>query len=785
MEKRLKIETYPIADSENIVRFENFRITVLQDRLFRIEEDDAGEFCDSATQKVWYRNMEKQNFTVKEVEGGIVITTETCELLANKQFDNFRIKERGVWKKISNDGNLLGTYRTLDCCKGDEIVPPSEKKGRISLDIGVCSRTGVAFFADDSLILAENGMVERRRKQKRDIYLFAYGNDFRGAVNALYTITGKPPLIPRFAFGNWWSRYREYSDKEYLQVIQRFFDREIPLSVATVDMDWHYSVHLDAQKKIIESGRNTEYYGGNNGWTGYSWNKVLFPDYKAFLRKLKKLNLKVTLNLHPSLGVRWFEDRYRDMAIAMGIDPASGKHIQFDITDERFIDAYFNILHRPYEKDGVDFWWIDWQQGEQSKIDGLDPLWALNHYHYLANREGHDLPLILSRYADIGSHRYPLGFSGDTAISFDSLDFLPYFTATASNIGYTYWSHDIGGHYGYDKDDELYLRFVQFGVFNPIMRLHGESNPVSTKEPWYYGAEGLVAERFLKLRHSMIPFLYSCAYRTSEKGLALCEPMYYEYPNDDRAYKYRNEYIFGGQLIVMPITVGSDKDGYASVKGYLPKGRWTDIFTGQVYDGNIETEFVRNLESIPVFAKEGAIIPYSEDKGNSSDMPENLRIEVFDGNGEFQLYEDDSSTYFKTSIDGENRILTIKSDEFGFKRKVKIVFRNVPSGVVSVYKNGLKQRIFQKIGDCVTVILPTFSFGAEYKIIVHARSIPRLEEKKQAVAEKLMMIEGNYSYRQELYNEIISANKISEIKAVISKAKLSATIKKYIKEALL
>ena len=156
------------------------------------------------------------------------------------------------------------------------------------------------------------------------------------------------------------------------------------------------------------------------------------------------------------------------------------------MSSKRFLEAYFRILHHPLEQDGVDFWWIDWQQGTASAKDGLDPLWALNHYHYLAHAARHRHPLIMSRYAGIGSHRYPIGFSGDTTISWATLRLMPYFTATAANCGYSWWSHDIGGHHLGEKDDELYLRFLQFGVFNPINRMHCTDSPMLTKEPWAY-----------------------------------------------------------------------------------------------------------------------------------------------------------------------------------------------------------------------------------------------------------------------------------------------------------
>ncbi len=784
MKKRLRVQTNPIADSQNIVYFKDYRITVLQNGLFRIEKDGERLFCDFATQKVWYRNMPPQNFTTQVDGECFKIITQTCELDVFENFEDIRIVLNGESKKISNDGNLGGTVRTLDCCKGDEYAFPSNKKGKITLEDGVCSTSGIAFFNDDSLVLSDNGMVCERREQEKDVYVFAYGTDYRAAVNALYLITGKPPVIPRFAFGNWWSRYHDYTEEEYMQVITRFFDRGIPLTVATVDMDWHYSINLDRQKKITESGKNTDYYGGNNGWTGYSWNQELFPDYKSFLKKLKALNLKVTLNLHPSLGIRWFEDCYAEMAKAVGIDPKSEKQIEFDMTDEKFIEAYFDVIHKPYEKDGVDFWWIDWQQGENSKLKGFDPLWALNHYHYLDNGSERKEPLILSRYADIGSHRYPLGFSGDTVISFDTLNYLPYFTAIASNIGYTYWSHDIGGHYGGAKDNELYLRFIQFGVFNPIMRLHGECNPVSTKEPWYYGAEGVIAEKYLRLRHSLIPFLYSYSFVTHRDGYALCEPLYYDYPKDERAYRYKNEYMFGQQLLVIPITSHSE-DGYATVKGYLPQGKWTDLFTGQVYDGDKEYEFVRDCESIPVLAKEGAIIPYSEDSGNLCVNPNRLRVDIYDGNSEYVFYEDDVTTRFKVESTADKLRIVVESSACSLKRNVKFALKNIKRGNLNVYRNGVKIEVKKLYADCVSFVLEQFEFGEKYVIEVTKEFQEPLTIKKEEILKKIMKTEGDYSYRQEVYNQVLSSEGVSEVLEVIEKSELSRTIKKYIEDGLL
>ena len=178
-----------------------------------------------------------------------------------------------------------------------------------------------------------------------------------------------------------------------------------------------------------------------------------------------------------------------------GHDTSDEAPITFDITDPAFVEAYLGILHRRLEDQGVDFWWIDWQSGPHSRVPGIDPLWMLNHFHFLDSGRDGRRPLVLSRYAGPGSHRYPVGFSGDTVISWESLDFQPEFTATASNIGYGWWSHDIGGHFGGVRDDELTTRWVQYGVFSPILRLHSSNNPFLVKEPWAFGAEARAADR--------------------------------------------------------------------------------------------------------------------------------------------------------------------------------------------------------------------------------------------------------------------------------------------------
>ena len=814
LREHLIVKTRPQANPENIVCWGDYRITVLGSRLFRMEKSANGKFRDEATQAIWYRDFPKQFFTFEENNNTAVIDTGACRLILKEDRVQVCVEIEKRKIRLDNYGNLLGTYRTLDNCNGDTHYRrwrPDEPARKIELCKGVCSKTGVAVIDDSaSLTLGEDGQVKNERADGTDEYIFAFGNDYREAVCALYALTGYTPLVPRYALGNWWSRYHVYTDKEYLRVLAAFEEREIPLSVATVDMDWHYSKNINEEKGIKASGRDTFQYVGEPthglGWTGYSWNTELFPDYKKFLKELQKKNLKITLNLHPSDGVRWWEDMYVEMASRMGQNPEEMKCVPFDFSYDEFINAYFEVLHHPYEKEGVDFWWMDWQQpsikwhdsGERS----YDPLWALNHYHYLDSVEHHTSPLILSRYAGIGSQRYPLGFSGDTEITWKTLAYLPYFTSTATNVGYTWWSHDIGGHNFGEKSDELYLRHLQYGVFSPINRLHCALFETMTKEPWMYGdGAGAVAEKFLRLRHELIPYLYTASYKTSVEGRALVEPLYYAW-NNPQAYYYKEEYLFGSELLVAPVTSKSYPDGYARVRAWLPEGRWTDIFTGDCYEAGVggkELMLFRKRDSIPVFAKAGAILPLSKDKGNAYDNPEKLEVWAYMGNGEYTMYEDNKlsggkavlftkflSEYSETEgVCTQSLSISMKGDPTvsTIKRKIAIRFKDIKNAEVSVYLDGAKVEVDEWLTDCAGAKIP-FVYGKTYRIEAKFKKQSKLEKAKERAKEVLTRAEGSNFDKYQFYNELIKSTSMEEFVSKIDECFLPEIIKLCLKETL-
>lgn len=636
-----------IANKNSIVLFENVRFTVLTDRLIRMEYSEDGEFEDRKSQAFINRNLEVPTYSVVKGDNTLEIITDHLILRYSNEErgltrSNLSITQRGnnkVWRMgDSTWENLGGTARTLDGINGE-----------IPIDTGLLSRTGWAIVDDSSSLLynKENYLV-KRIPNRIDIYFFGYGIEYKQCLRDFCKISGKVPMIPRWALGNWWSRYWHYSQEELLELMETFKKRNVPLSVCIVDMDWH----------VVDNPYSS-------GWTGYTWNKKFFPDHKTFIESIHKLHLRTALNLHPADGVQPHEEDYPAMAKTMGINPETQQPVCFDCSDPNFMKAYFDVLHHPKEAEGIDFWWIDWQQGSVSKTEGLDPLWMLNQAHFEDSKRNGDRGFIFSRWAGLGNHRYPIGFSGDTVVSWESLKFQPYFTATAANVGYSWWSHDIGGHYKGVEEEELNLRWVQFGIFSPIFRIHWSKNEFVDRRPWAY-SETICKnlEDAMRLRHQLIPYIYSMSYKNNVEDQPFIYPLYHEYPEREEAYNSRNQYFYGSELMVAPIVSRTISDlNMAYNTAWLPEGEWYQFFTGEKHTGNKLLENYCKLNEMPVFAKAGAIVPMDKESGwKEVDIPENLLIKVFTGaKNQFELFEDDGVT--EDYLSGQYKLTTISQSQ--------------------------------------------------------------------------------------------------------------------------
>jgi len=614
----------PVADPKAVVTVGKARFSVLTPELIRMEWAADGKFEDHASFVFLNRRLAVPKFEkALAADGKLTLKTDAVTLnyapAADGKFtsDNLSItlKVDGkdvVWHPgLVDPENLQGTTRTLDGARGDKTKEPIEP--------GLVSRAGWALVDDSTRPLFDSAdfsfkegekspwpwVVLRPAGERQDLYFFGYGHDYKKALGDYVKVAGRIPLPPRFAFGSWWSRYWDYSDQELDELVKGFRDNNVPLDVLVIDMGWHIgNSQLKARGEVDQSNHGL-------GWSGYTWDPSLFPDPDDFLKKIHAEGLKATLNLHPASGVEPWEKAYPEMAKAMGIDPATRKYVPFDITDKKYASNYMNLLHHPLEKQGIDFWWLDWQQEQKTALAGVMPTWWLNYVHFTDQQREGKRPMLFHRWGGLGNHRYQIGFSGDTISVWESLAFQPWFTATAANVGYAYWSHDIGGHMPGAVDPEIFTRWVQFGAFSPILRTHTTKNAEAERRIWAYPEPySSILRSTFQLRYALEPYLYTEARRTYDTGVAFLRPLYYDWPEQDEAYTAKNEYAFGEQMIAAPVTAPSDKtSGLATEQVWLPKGDWFEWPTGKHIAGPAKLERSFSIDQTPVYLKAGAIVP--------------------------------------------------------------------------------------------------------------------------------------------------------------------------------
>ena len=621
------------------------RFTVLTPQLVRLEWAADGRFEDRPSLVFVNRRLPVPAFETTRRGGWVTVDTGALRLRYRERSGRFTAENLSVdltvagrrvtWRPGAPDtGNLRGTVRTLDGVKG-----------ATSLEPGLVSRDGWVVVDDTTRPLFDSGdwpwALPRETRDAYDWYFFGHGRDYKAALGDFVKVAGRIPMPPRFAFGTWWSRYWSYTDRELMDLVREFDAHQVPLDVLVVDMDWHLTFDL-------RWDRGPEDQAGHRlGWSGYTWNRTLFPDPGGFLAWCHERGLKTTLNLHPASGVQPHEEAYPEMARAMGIDPDTKQYVPFDITDRKFTENYFRLLHHPLEAQGVDFWWLDWQQSPTTKVEGVNPTWWLNYVHTFDMERRGRRPLIFHRWGGLGNHRYQIGFSGDTRSVWESLAFQPYFTATAANVGYAYWSHDIGGHEPGTVSPELYTRWIQFGVFSPILRTHTTKNPDAERRIWAYPEPyaGVMRDAFL-LRYALVPYLYTAARSTYDTGVAFLRPLYYDWPDAEEAYDAAGQYMFGDDLMVAPVTAPVDEDTSTAMRAvWLPPGEWIEWSTGARLSGPARLERRFGLEEVPVFAKAGAVIPMQPLMLRTGERPvDPLVLTVLPGReGAATVYEDEGA----------------------------------------------------------------------------------------------------------------------------------------------
>jgi len=801
----------PVADAKAVVTVGNARFTILTPQLIRMEWSADGKFEDHASLVFINRRLPVPKFEVNRSTSGSATVIDTYGGEGAKLFDaltltyiptgdgHFDSKSLTITLTVDgkpvtwhpgdpNPENLQGTTRTLDGALGSKTREP--------IGPGLISRSGWALVDDSTRPLFDSTDFDFRDGEKSpwpwvmerpaseapgkysDWYFFGYGHDYRKALGDFVRVAGRIPLPPRFAFGIWWSRYWAYSDQELDQLVRGFRENDTPLDVLVIDMDWHIN------EEQLKAMGETDQSGQRLGWTGYTWNKLLFPDPTAFLKNIHDEGLKATLNLHPASGIQPWEAAYPAMARAMGIDPATKKYLPFDPTDKKWATNYFNLVLHPLEKQGIDFWWLDWQQQPMmTNVPGLSNTWWLNYLHFTDQEREGKRPLLFHRWGGLGNHRYEIGFSGDTISVWPSLAFQPWFTATAANVGYAYWSHDIGGHNPGTVDPELFTRWVQFGAFSPILRTHTTKNPDSERRIWAYPEPySSILRTAYQLRMALQPYIYTEARRTYDTGVAFLHPLYYDWPNEVPAYDARNEYMFGDQMLAAPVVAPVDKvTGLVSEKVWLPAGQWIEWPTGKHLDGPAQVDRAFSIDQIPVYLKAGAIVPMQPPMLFTGEKPvDPLVVNVWPlapgQSSSYSLYEDSGKwieyqmgVFARTPIRAEQKDETLRVEigpvqgSFPGMLKTRSYQLRLPAdwppAEVSVNgkavpQGGVGEPGWTFEGNTLTTIIPVPAESTSAKVVIEVRRAPGLIARRSELdgfAGTMTRLRGAYDALQQTW----------------------------------
>jgi hypothetical protein len=548
-------------------------------------------------------------------------------------------------------GNLGGWARGLD-----------DQEDPVPLADGLISRDGW-YLLDDSrsvLLTGEGAGFEERPGHDgvyQDGYLFAYGLDYARGLADLRRLTGAAPLLPRRAFGNWFSRWWPYGAADFQQIVERFQAERVPLDVLGLDTDFKAPT---GRVKNVANGYLGRDLSAPYSWNGWDWNREIYPDPKGFVDWLHARGVATYLNIHPSIGdqdPRWAETQQRSGGLPFANRVSCGYFMAdpgecgvFDWTNERHLDAYWG-LHEPFERQGIDFWWLDWCCDESSaRVPGLtEDTWINSLYAARSRARGSRWP----SFSRIGSsywsyfgeqepgafaeHRHSIHFTGDTAATWQMLDFQSRFTVAEGNIGLPYVSHDIGSFKGKHLADDMYVRWLQAGTFGPINRLHSNHGD---RLPWEYSGEpARIAADLLRLRGSLVPFLYTLARSSHDTGLPMARGTYLRWPKKTDAYRHDRQFMLGDELLVAPVGTPGDP---ATKTVWFPPGEWVDFFTGERHSGPAVKELSVPLARMPVFARAGAVVPsqpYRHNEAAPAGGP--LVLTAWAGaSGAFRLYED-------------------------------------------------------------------------------------------------------------------------------------------------
>ena len=644
--------------SDNVAyKDDHVRFTLISPSSVRLEYSTDGKFIDGKTLLAVDREYAPVTYKVKTVGKFVEIRTDLIIVRYRKDSGAFTSDNLSITASKSNPfqfgwkpgmvqkENLKGTRHGYDAVKGRTVMYGKEEGKIVELDDGILAKDGWTLI-DDSKgpVLVKDGecqlhpiteeWIENRPDNgSQDWYFLSYGHDYQSALKDFTSFSGQIPLLPRYAYGNWHSWYWLYSDGEFREMIDNYRKYGIPIDVLCIDMDRHI-----------------------NGWYGWDWNLNLFPDPAKMFADFRDDHLKLTSNMHIDY-LYSNESSFAPMKKDLGPELAPGDTITLELSNRKIAGSFFKREIDKMYGLGWDFLWDD--NGSYVSPPGFPSidmnLWR-GYLFFEDNAARGKRPLFLGRYGGFGGHRYPVGFSGDTFAAWESLDFQTIYNTSSANVCFL-WTHDLGGFQNvwWDPekpfvqtakyDPELLLRWLQFGALTPAMRNQTAKQISICKYPWEQPREYFEPIReAVRFHYALNPYIYSMSRKAYETGVSVCRPLYYEWPECEESYSRKNEYMFGDNIFVAPITAPREGKRLSSLKFWLPEGQWYEWNSGSMLEGGKEYERTYALNEYPMFVKAGAIIPmYDCTQTNLDGCDEAITIVIAPGEGDskFSLYEDD------------------------------------------------------------------------------------------------------------------------------------------------
>lgn len=592
-------------------------------------------------------SLQKQEKTTGENQSADVTTTSGTQRRSQNQSvynGTFKVPSDGMYSVFVDYGDMESRHLVSidgeNCIDQSNMWLPPTVSTLVKLTAGehhiqvTCKATNVPHVSWNP---AGNQTTFRSPNAKLLDYVVFFGPSADNVIATYRNLSGNVPMLPLWAYGFWQCRERYTSGKNLVGTVEEFRTRNLPMDV--IVQDWQY--------------------WGNNGWGVPKLDEKNYPDPSGFIGELHNLHSRFNISIWSNPDIK--SELGREYAAKNLYIPNTN---WLDYFNPLTRETYWNTLNKNLFSNGVDSWWMDATEPENDALKGKHTYLGPGEFYRLTypmfvsrsvyegqrNTSSDKRVCILTRSAFLGQQRYgTINWSGDIGSSWDALRRQIVAGLNYNVTGMPYWTTDIGGFFRPGKTQytdenyhEILTRWFQWGVFNPIFRIHGYQ---SETEPWKFGQQVEDNMRkMLDLRYRLMPYIYSEAYQVTKNGSTMMRPLVMDFAHDNSALDQPYEYMFGKAFLVAPVT----EPGLKECEVYLPGNTtWYDFWTGQKFDGGRKIKTQVLLDRIPVFVKAGSVLPLGKIMQYTGQFPaDTLEIRIYKGaDGKFTLYEDEGDNY--------------------------------------------------------------------------------------------------------------------------------------------